>query len=87
MGCAVAADPHVAGGDAGDRAAVVEERLGGGEAGEDLDAQRLGLGRQPAADIAERGDVGAVVAHQRRQQEVRQAHRTGRPQPQEAVRG
>ena len=51
---------------------VVVEHLGGGEARIDLDAQRLGLGRQPAADIAERDDVVAVVVHQRRHHEIRQ---------------
>ena len=40
---AVARDAHVAGRDALHRAVLVEQDLGGGEAGEDLDAQRLGL--------------------------------------------
>ncbi len=40
---AVAADAHVAGRDADDRAAFVVQRLDGGEAREDLDAERLGL--------------------------------------------
>ena len=50
---AVARDAHVAGGDALHRAVVVEQDFGGREAGEDLDAQLLGLRRQPAAEIAE----------------------------------
>ena len=53
----------------------------------DLDAQRLGLGREPAADVAERDDVVAVVRHQRRHQEIRQPQRAGRPEPVEAVVG
>ena len=40
---AVARDAHVAGGDALHRAVVVEQHFGGGEAGEDLDPQLLGL--------------------------------------------
>ena len=48
------------------------QHLGRGEARIDFDAERLRLGRQPAADIAERDDVVAVVAHQRRHHEVRQ---------------
>ena len=46
--------------------------------GIDLDAQRLGLGGEPAADIAERDDVVAVVVHQRRHQEIRQPQRARR---------
>ena len=65
---AVLADAHVAGGDAGDRAVVVVEHFGGGKARIDLDAERFRLGRQPAADIAERDDEIAVIAHQRRHQ-------------------
>jgi hypothetical protein len=44
-GGAVLADAHVAGGDADDAPAVFLQHLGGGEAGIDFDAQRLGLGR------------------------------------------
>ena len=69
---AVLADAHVAGRDAGDRAVVVVENFGRGEARIDLDAERLGLGREPAADLAERADEIAVVAHQRRHHEIRQ---------------
>ena len=63
---AVLADAHVAGGDAGDRAVVVVEHFGGGKARIDFDAERLRLGRQPAADAAERDDEVAVIVHQRR---------------------
>ena len=80
---AVLADAHVAGGDADD-AAVLLQQFGGGEAGVDLDAQRLRLLAQPAADIAERDDVVAVVVHLRRR---RQTERARRRQEQEAVVG
>ena len=83
---AVLADAHVAGGDAGDRA-VVEQHLGGGKARIDFDAERFGLRCQPAADVAERDDVIAVVVHKRRHQRVRQPHRAGRPEHIEAVVG
>ena len=43
----------------------------GGHAGIDFDAEAFGLLGQPAAHIGERGDIGAVVVHQRR-------HRPGR---------
>ena len=43
---ALLADAHVAGGDAFDAPFVVVEHLRGGEAREDLDAQRLGLLRR-----------------------------------------
>jgi hypothetical protein len=51
---AVPADAHVAGGDALHRAVLIIEDLGGGEAGEYLDAQILGLAGEPAAHVAER---------------------------------
>ena len=70
---AVAGDAHVAGGDALHRAVLVEQDLGGGEAGEDLDPERLGLAGQPAAEIAEAERVGALVVHEGRHQQVREA--------------
>ena len=84
---AVLADAHVAGGDAGHRAALVVQHLGGGKARIDFDAQRLGLGREPAADVAERDDEVAVVRHQRRHQEIRQPQRRRLAEPVEAVVG
>ena len=66
LGLAVLADAHVAGGDAGDRAVVVEQHFGRGKARIDLDAERFRLGGEPAADVAERDDEVAVVVHQRR---------------------
>jgi hypothetical protein len=82
---AVALDTHVAGRHALHRTVVVVEHFGGGEAGIDLDAQRLGAACQPAAHIAERDDVVAVIVHQRRHQEIRQANRAGRSEEQELV--
>ena len=40
---------------------VVVQHLGGREAGKDLDAERLGLLRQPLDDVAQADDVVAVV--------------------------
>ena len=69
---AVLADAHVAGGDADDAAVLLQE-FGGGEAWVDFDAQRLGLLAEPAADIAKRDDVVAVVVHLRRRRQAERA--------------
>jgi hypothetical protein len=50
-GAAVAADAHVAGGDAAHGALVVVQHFGAGEAGIDLDAERFGLLAEPAAEL------------------------------------
>ena len=63
---AVPADPHAAGRHALHGARLVEQHLGGREAGENLDAQRLGLSGEPAADVAQAHDVVAAVVHLRR---------------------
>ena len=84
---AVLGDAHVAGGDALHRALLGVEHLGGGKARIDLDAQRLGLRRQPAADVAQADDVVAVVVHQPRQREIGEAERAGLGEPQELVVG
>ncbi len=84
---AVLLDAHVAGGDADDRALVVIEHFGGGKARIDLDAEAFGLFGQPATDIAERDDVIAVIVHQRRHGEIRQADRAGGAEQQELVVG
>ena len=68
---AVGADAHVAGRDAAHPAFVVVEHLGGGEAGIDFHAQRLGLLGQPAAQVAQADDVVAVIAEAGRQEQVR----------------
>jgi hypothetical protein len=54
-------EAHVAGGDAAHRALVVVEHFGAGKAGIDLDAERFGLGAEPAAKLAQADDVVAVV--------------------------
>ena len=79
------ADAHVAGGDADDRALVIVEHFARGKARIDLDAQRLGLLGEPAADIAERHDIVAVIVHQRRHDEIRQPQRAARSEEQELV--
>ena len=86
-GLSVLLHPHVAGGDADHPAAFVIEHLGSGEARIDLDAERLGLLRQPAADVAQRHGIGAVIAHQRRHQHVRQADAECVEQEEEPVVG
>jgi hypothetical protein len=70
---AVLADAQVAGGHSAHRAALVVEDLGGGEAGKDLDAQRLGHAAQPLHQRAERDDVVPLVV------EAPGHHRIGHP--------
>src|SRR5262252_2409092 len=82
---AILGETHVAGGNAGHRAVAIEQHFGGGKARVDFNSQRFRLGRQPATDITERDHVIAVVVHQRRQHEVRQAHGARCRQPIEAV--
>ena len=82
---AILADAHIAGGDALDLAVRPVKHLGGREAGIDFDAERLGLGGEPAADLAERDDEIAVIVHQRRHHDVRQPQRPRGAEPVEAV--
>ena len=56
-----------------DFALVAVEHFGRREAGIDFDAEFFRLGREQAADIAERADEIAVIVHQRRHQEIGQA--------------
>ena len=58
---AVLAHTQVAGGHAPYRALVGVEHLGGGKAGEYLHAQRFGVCRQPAREVAQADDVVAFV--------------------------
>ena len=67
---AVAADAHVAGGDAEDFALVAEQDFRRGETGIDFYAELFGFGAELAADVAQRAHEIAVIAHQRRHQEV-----------------
>ena len=53
----------------------------------DFDAERLGLAAEVAADVAERADEVAVVVHELRQPDGRQAQPAGGSQKQELVLG
>ena len=69
-------DAHVAGGNTEHRAAAlrrVVQNLGRGESRVDLDTERFRLLREPSTQIPEADDVVAMVAHQRRQEPVRDA--------------
>ena len=83
----VLADPHVARGDAGYGTLRVVEHLGGGEARVDFDAHLGRLLAQPATEVAEANDVVAVVAHQRRHDEIGDAQGARGAQIVEAVLG
>ena len=82
---AVLADSHVAGGDPDHLVIGAVEHLGGGEARIDFDAERFRLGREPPAHLAERDDIGSVIAHQRRQEGFGQAQCAGAEQHVEAI--
>ena len=82
----VAFDAHIAGGDTNDRALVVIEHFGCRKARIDFHAKFFSLGAKPAADIAKRHNIITVIVHQRRHGEIRQAHRSGRPQHKEMIR-
>ena len=84
---AVLADAEVAGGDAAHVAAFAVQHLGRGKAGEDLDAERFGLRRQPAHDVAEADDVVAFVAEAIGQQGMRRRRRAGLGEEEELVAG
>ena len=81
----VLGDAHVAGGNAGDGVAL-EQQFGGGKARIDFDPERFRLAREVTADIAERDDEVAMIAHQRRHYEIRQAYRPRLSEDVEAVR-
>jgi len=66
LGPAFAVEADVTGGDALDVTALVVQHLGGGDAGVDLDAVLvLGLRAEPAAHVAERHDVVAMIVELR----------------------
>ena len=85
FGLAFAADAHVASRNADDRAVVVVENFGRRKARIDFDAERFGAACKPAADIAERADIFAVIVEQLRHGEIRQAQRALRPKKEELV--
>ena len=86
-GLAVLVEAELAGDHAAHLAALAEDQRARRHAGEDLDAQRLGLGRHPAADVAHRDDVVAVVRHQLRHRPVRDADLPALPEQVEPVLG
>ena len=69
---AIRAYPHIAGGNTLDPAIVVVQHLGSGKPRVDLNAQVLGLLRQPAADVAHGNDEVAFVVGGLGNQEIRQ---------------
>ena len=77
LGLAVAANAHVAGGDAEDFALVAEQKLDRSETRIDFHAEFFRLGAEIAADIAERADEIAVIIHHRRHEEIGQAQPAG----------
>ena len=85
LGLTILADAHDAGDDALDGAVVTVEHFGTGKARIDFDPQSLRLLPQPAADIAQRNSVVAVIAHQRRHQRIGKPHGPLRTQHEETV--
>ncbi len=71
LGLAFAIDPQVARDDAAYDAVFVEQRFLGCEAWVDFDTQVLGLLGQPAAQVAQRDDVVALVVHGLGHEQVR----------------
>ncbi len=65
-GLAVPAHAHIARGGALHPAVLVVKHFGGGKSGIDLDPQPFRLPGEPAAEVAQAGDVIAVVVHLRR---------------------
>ena len=84
---AVLIDAEHAGDDALHRAVFVVDDFGGGHAGIDLDTERLGVGGQRATDIAQRGDVVAVVQHPLRERQPRDVQVAMRAEDHELVAG
>ncbi len=67
---AVAGNAHIASDDAEDFSVLAGQKIGGGGAGKNIDAQRFGLLGQPAAKIAQRNDDPTLGLHDGRHQEV-----------------
>jgi hypothetical protein len=70
---AVARDTEIPGEDAGDALTVVEH-VGRGEAGQHVDAERLGLAREPPAEVAQADDEIAAIPQRARNEEFGNAH-------------
>jgi hypothetical protein len=71
---AIAGNAHVSGRDALHRTIVIVEDFGSGEAGKDFDTQIFCLRAEPAAKIAERAGIGALVVHPAGREDVRDRH-------------
>lgn len=82
---AILLDAHVAGGDTDDGAFVIIKHFRCGKARIDLDTESLRLFRQPPTDQPKRDDIIAVIVHERRHHEIRQADGAGRAQEHELV--
>ncbi|EAV43418.1 hypothetical protein SIAM614_06528 [Stappia aggregata IAM 12614] len=87
VGLAVPADTHVARRNPNHVAVVVIEDFGSSKARVDFNTEGFGLLGEPAADVAKRDDIVAVVVHEFRHEHVRQAHGASRPQNEEMVVG
>src|SRR4029077_12056693 len=84
---AVLADAHVAGGHSRDGTIPFEKNFRGSKARINLNAERFRLGRQPAANVAERDNEVAVIAHQWWHYEIRQPQCTTARKVIEAIVG
>ena len=84
---AVAGNAHVAGDNAFDLTIGAEDHVDDREARIDLDAEGFGLFGEPAGERAEAADIAAVIAHQRRHEDVRHADAAGLPQIIELILG
>ena len=82
---AILLDAHVAGRDALHAALLVVDHLGGGKAGEDLNAQAFGLLSQPLDDVGQADHIAAVVVEIARHQPVGRARAAGLAQEQDVV--
>src|SRR5262249_19143163 len=78
-------DTHIARRDPSHGALLIVEHFCGRESGIDLDAEGLGLLREPPANIPEADDVAAMVAHQWRHEQVREAERSALAQEEKAI--
>ena len=72
---AVLGDAHDARHDAAHGTIVAVENFRAGKAGIDFNAEAFGLGCQPAADIAKRHGIVAMIVHERRHEKIRHAER------------
>ena len=87
LGLAVPPDAKDPGDNAGDPSILAPDHLGSRHARIDLDPERLGLARQPAAEISERADVAAMIVHEAGHWPGGNRRVALRPERQEAVAG